>query len=282
MYRTAEWLPNQSAEAYRSVLDNVFRIYNIAGFRITSIHCDNEFQPLMSVLQDIYNVHMNYANPQEHHPEAERSNCTIKEQFCAAFHRLPSNKILKIMVKILAMESAKKLNFFPPKSGVSPYYSPHMIMHQQSINYNKHFSITFGSYVQAHTEPFPRNSQHPRTLDCIYLRYVDNDQGGHQLLDLRTGQMIKHIAVPIVPITKVIINLVHAMTTNDKMPNGIKIETNSGMSIYDSSWIAGVDYNNDDENTENDSTYSDGDDNRAESKEEENFDETANKIAELL
>jgi hypothetical protein len=79
MYRTAEWLPNRSAEAYRSALDNVFRVYNIASFRITSIHCDNEFQPLMSKLQDIYNVCMNYANPQEHVPEAERYNRIIKE-----------------------------------------------------------------------------------------------------------------------------------------------------------------------------------------------------------
>jgi hypothetical protein len=30
------------------------------------------------------------------------------------------------------MESAKKLNFFPPKGGVSPYYSPRMIVKQDS------------------------------------------------------------------------------------------------------------------------------------------------------
>ena len=64
MYRTAEWIPNQTPEAYRSVLDNVFRLYNHAGFKITTIHCDNEFRPLMSELQDNYNVIMNYANPQ--------------------------------------------------------------------------------------------------------------------------------------------------------------------------------------------------------------------------
>jgi hypothetical protein len=165
------------------------------------------------------------------------------------------------MVRILAMESAKKLNFSPPKGVVSPYYSPQMIMHQQSINYNKHFSITFGSYVQAHAKPNPQNSQHPRTVDCIYLCYVDNDQGGHQLLDLCTDWMIKHRAVTIVPITKSIIDLVHVVTTNDKMPEGIQIETNSGTIIYDSTWIAGVDYDNDDKNTKNDSTYSDSDDN---------------------
>jgi hypothetical protein len=34
-------------------------------------------------------------------------------------------------------------NVFPPKGIVSPYYySPHMLMHQQSIDYNKNCSIT--------------------------------------------------------------------------------------------------------------------------------------------
>jgi hypothetical protein len=86
MYRTAEWIPNQTTPAYRSVLDNVFRIYNLAGFKITTILCDNEFQPLMNELADVYNVRMNYANPQEHVPEAERNIRVIKERFRATFH----------------------------------------------------------------------------------------------------------------------------------------------------------------------------------------------------
>jgi hypothetical protein len=66
MYRTAEWIPSQTSKAYRSVLDNIFSIYNKAGIKITTIKCDNEFRPLMQELQDIYKVKMNYANPQEH------------------------------------------------------------------------------------------------------------------------------------------------------------------------------------------------------------------------
>jgi hypothetical protein len=135
----------------------------------------------MQELQDVYGVKMNYANPQEHVPEAERNNRVIKERFCAAFHCLPLKMIPKIMVKFLTMESVKKQNFFPPKGGISPYYSPRMILHQQSLDYTKHCLIPIGSYVQAHKEPDPSNTQLPQTLDCIYLRYVDNDQGGHHL-----------------------------------------------------------------------------------------------------
>ena len=54
---------------------------------------------------------MNYANPQEHVPEVERSIRVIKERFRVAFHRLPFKRIPKIMIKILAMECTKKLNF---------------------------------------------------------------------------------------------------------------------------------------------------------------------------
>ena len=133
MYRIAKWIPQETIKAYRSKLDNVFRIYDHAGFKITTIHCDNEFCPLMSELKDTYNVTMNYANPQEHVPEAERNNRVIIERFRASFHRLPFNKLPKNIVKLLAMEIAKKI-IFSPKGGISPYYSPRMIMHQKTLD----------------------------------------------------------------------------------------------------------------------------------------------------
>jgi Reverse transcriptase (RNA-dependent DNA polymerase) len=282
MYRTTEWIPNKTSQAYRSVLDNVFRIYNRAGFKIKTIICDNEFRPLMDELQDVYHVTMNYANPQEHVPEAERNNRVIKERFRAAFHRLPFSKLPTIMIKILAMECAKKLNFFPPKGGVSPYYSPRMIMHQQNLDYEKHCSIPFGSYVQAHHEPDPKNTNLPRTLDCIYLRYVDNEQGGNHLLDLRTGRTIKRRVVTPVPITQNVIELVHKMAEKDGMSSGLKIETKSGTILYDSSWIAGVDY----EINRNRNEVDDNDDEENEDHEDDDesrYDEMdLNDIAEIL
>jgi hypothetical protein len=114
------------------------------------------------------------------------------------------------MVKILTMECAKKINFFPPTRGISPYYSPRMIMHQQSLDYEKHYSISFSTYIQAHTEPDPKNTQLPITA---------------------------------IPITENIIDLFHALATNDNMKEGLKKESRAGTILYDSSWIAGVDYN---------------------------------------
>jgi hypothetical protein len=50
-------------------------------FGSPTIHCDNEFCPLINQLQDICNAQMNYANPQEYVPEAKRNDHVIKEQF---------------------------------------------------------------------------------------------------------------------------------------------------------------------------------------------------------
>jgi hypothetical protein len=96
---------------------------------------------------------MNFANPQEHVPEAERNNQVIKERVRATYHCLPYKQMTKTMTKILVMDSAKKLNFFPAKHGISEYYSPRMILHQRNLDYTKNCKFTFGTYVQAHDKP---------------------------------------------------------------------------------------------------------------------------------
>ena len=183
----------------------------------------------------------------------------IKERFRAAFHRLPFTKLPAIMVKVLAMESTKKLNFFPPTNGLSPYYSPRMIIHQENLDYAKHCKISFGTYVQAHNEPANSNTQHPRSLDCIYLRYLNNKQGGHELLDLQAGTVITRRQVTPLPMTQNVIDLVHLRADKDNMPPGLKITTKNGMTLHDSAFIAGVhneedeeqDYTEDDDENEN-------------------------------
>jgi hypothetical protein len=116
-----------------------------------------------------------------------------------------------------------------------------MILHQKSLDYKKQCSIPFGSYLQAHTVPEPRNTRLPRTLDCVYLRYTDNEQGGHSLLDLNTGRLITRHNVTVIPITSNIIDIVHQMAQKDGMKTGCKIENRTGVTLNNSSWIAGVD-----------------------------------------
>jgi hypothetical protein len=140
----------------------------------------------------------------------------------------------------------RETQLLSPKGGISPYYSPRKILHQQS-NIQNIVQFLFGSYVQAHIEPDPKITQHPCKLDCIYLRYVDNNQGGHHLLDLHMGRTIKRCTMTTIPITTNIIDLVHKMADNDNMSDGLKIETKSGLILYDSAWIARVDYQENDD-----------------------------------
>ena len=159
----------------------------------------------MEPLSQEFNVEMNFANPQEHVPEAERNNRVIKERVRATYHRLPYCHLTRMLVKMLVTESAKKLNFFPAKHGVSQFYSPRMMLHQRNLDYNRHCQYALGTYVQAHDEPQFSNTNAPRSLDCIYLRYNDNVQGGHELLHLPTNSMLTRRTITPVPITPAVI-----------------------------------------------------------------------------
>ena len=286
-YRTIQWLPARTATAYRSALDVIFRQYNKAQFRISTIHCDGEFRSIMDDIKDDLDIDMNYANAQEHVPEAERNNRVIKERIRSVYHRLPFQAIPKIMLKILAMECTNKLNFFPPKGGISKFYSPRMILTGNVLDYNKHCSTPFGTFVQAHNENNPTNTMAPRALDCIYLRPVYSQQGGHELLDLATKRIITRRRITVLPITPTIIRTVESMAQQDGMV-GIKIRTKTGHVLYDSSWITGVDYDDDEDDfdyepDENESAENESEDKNESENESENYDQVdPQEIAELL
>ena len=279
MYRTARYISRLLTSIYRKCLQQVLRIYTLGGFRVTMIHCDNEFCPLIDPLALEFGIQVNYASPQEHVPEAERNNRVVKERVRATYHHLPYERLPRIMIKVLVDDSAKKLNFFPAKNGISPYYSPRMILHQRNLDYDKHCQYSFGTYVQAHDEPDPSNTNAPRTLDGIYLCYNDNEQGGHDVLHLQTNRIITRRRVTPIPITPAIIKMVHRIAENDGMPKGLKITNNTGQVLYDSTWIAGVDYEEEefeDEDFEPDSDEEsdDSDDYKSDdSKQEDMYDE---------
>jgi alpha-mannosidase len=112
-------------------------IYNKAGFQITKIQGDNEFQLLKDAIFDDFGINMNFANPQEHVLEAKCNNRVIKERIQATFHQLFYKQITKTMTKILVIEAAKQLNFFPAKQRISQLYSLRMIFHQNILTIQK-------------------------------------------------------------------------------------------------------------------------------------------------
>jgi hypothetical protein len=85
-YRTAQFVIDKSVSSYRAVLHEVFKIYNKAGFYLREIRCDNKFKPLQGILQETYGISVNFANPQEHVPEAEQNNQIIKERVRTTYY----------------------------------------------------------------------------------------------------------------------------------------------------------------------------------------------------
>ena len=116
------------------------------------------------------------------------------------------------------------------------------------MDYEKHLKIPFGTYVLANNKPKSTNTNSPRRLDCIYLQAKDIAQGGHKILHLQNNSVIMRNHVTPAPITPTIINQVYSIGDREDMPNGIKISDRTGLVLYDSAWIAGVDDSEDDDN----------------------------------
>jgi hypothetical protein len=126
------------------------------------------------------------------------------------------------MIDLLIMENTKKLNYFPPKGGTSKYFSPRIIMTKKVLDYEKHCKIPSGMYVQAHEENNQKNSLKARAIDGIYLRFVSNTQGGHDIMNLSTGQIIRRRQVSMVPMTNHVIECIHRIANREKNARRIK------------------------------------------------------------
>jgi hypothetical protein len=240
-HRCSVPLKNRTAKEIYRGLDVIFRAYDKAGFRIKDLHCDGEFKSIMDVVCDDLSITMNYTTRDEHVPEAERNNRTIGERIRVTYHNLPFSKIPRVMLRILAEIVTHQLNIYPAKGGVSPYYSPFMIMKNRTLDYNKHCQHLFGSYVQATHETNPTNTLAPRTIDCIYLRPLFNKQGGHELMDLRTGMVITRSRVWEFPMTDVVIRAVEAMAEAQGIQT-LKLQGRNKYRLFPADWEEGVEY----------------------------------------
>ena len=258
-FRSLVPLNSRKAEEIYRALDVILRAYNHAEFTIREIQCDNEFKTLMNEIKDDIGIHMNIPPADEKVGAAERNNRTIGERVRATYHHMPYKAIPRIMLKYLAMVSTQQLNLFPAKGGVSPYYSPHVILKKRDIDYEKHCQVPFGTYVQAKEENHPTNTNAPRTIDAIYLRPIPNHQGGHEVMNLETGRPVTTAKVWEKPVTQFVINAVEAMAAEQKIKT-LKLQGRNKQPLFPADWIAGVDYEGDIQNDDDDEDYAPEDD----------------------
>ena len=208
-FRAAVPLTSRHHEVLYDGMKMVIRKYNNADFVVYLIKCDGEFKPLMEKVEDKLQVFINYANPEEHVPAAERNNRFIQERTRVAYHRLPFKKLNSILIRYLVMAATHTANYFPAKGGLSRFYSPYMILNERRVDWKKMCVCEFGTYVEAYNRT--TNTNAPRTIGAIYLRPAANYQEGHEVLDLQTKRVVTRAKVTPLPMTKQVIDIVHLL-----------------------------------------------------------------------
>ena len=105
----------------------------------------------------------------------------------------------------------------------------------------KHFQVLFGAYVQANQDNSPTNTQAGRFLDTIYLRPMNNIQGGHEVMNLATGQVITRAVVRECPLTQVVINAVESIAARQGIKS-LKLFKRDATLLFPGDWTTGVEY----------------------------------------
>jgi len=148
-----------------------------------------------------------------------------------------------------------------------------MIVAQENLESDRHCQYACGDYVQAHEEPLTSNTNAARSLDCLYLRPTARSQNGHDLLHLQTNKIITRRNITPVSITSSIVKQVHKLAEMERMPKGLKVSNRTGLILFDSASIAGVDI----EEVSDD----DDDDDTSDEENEETDDIDINELVEL-
>lgn len=193
---------------------------------------DGEFAPMRNDLAGM-GIKLNMASANEHVPMIERQIRTIKERVRSTRHSLPFKIIPVSMLVELVYFSTMWLNAFPPSGGVSENISPRWIMTGVQFDYTKHCKLPFGSYVQAHEEPSPSNTQAARTVGAICFGPTGNLQGSYKFLNLRTGRIITRRNWTDLPMPQEVIDRVNALGRAEGQPELLTFFYRRGLLIGD-------------------------------------------------
>ena len=231
-FTTTEFLPNRKIKNILKATEHVKALYTSRGFQVKTLLMDGEFVPLRQPVADL-SIALNVTSANEHVPQIERQIRVIKERVRATRHSLPFHTIPAQMLIELVCFSTMWINAFPPKGGVSANISPRGIMTGTQFDYTKHCKLPFGSYVQAHEEPSPTNTQAARTVGAICLGPTGNLQGSYKFLNLRTGRLITRRSWTSLPMPDEVIARVNALGKAEGQPPLLTFYDRRGLLIGD-------------------------------------------------
>jgi hypothetical protein len=223
-FTTAEHIANRKLPQLVIASKHVQSIYTAHGFTVKFMLMDGALVPLRHDLS-VAGIVLNTTAANEHVPKIERQICVIKERVRATRHTLPFKMIPLIMLINLIYSSVLWINTFPPKGSVSTNLSPRNIMTGIQFDYNKHCQLPFGSYVQAHQEPNPTNTQAARTVGAICLGPASNILGSYKFLNLITSRRITCRRWTALPMPQEVIDRVNQLGKADRQPELLTYRT---------------------------------------------------------
>ena len=135
-------------------IKQVIEAYKARGFQIHHILANGQFEHARKHIEQM-GIILNITSRDEHVPEIECYIRTVKERVWAIVNTLPFKQYPNRLIVETVYNATFWLNCFPHKDGIHPTYSPRTIVTGSTIDYNKHCTLQFGTYIQVHE---PRNS----------------------------------------------------------------------------------------------------------------------------
>ena len=186
-YGTFHTIDNLKADALESGVKNVTRCYAIRGFNIVVVMVDVQFKCLKD--RNRLDKPMNTVSRGEHAKQIKRFHRVIKERsrcnhVMLLFNTLPCMMVVHLMIAVVFYENA-----FAWMDGVLKILSPLTIVEGTTLDFNLHFRVIFGEFVQ--TYDGTNNAMSLRSTDAIALSPNSNLQGGIICFSLATGKMFQ-------------------------------------------------------------------------------------------
>ena len=97
MFAIGSTIKNQKSNKIKNGIKQVKKLCLQRDYKITHIHADSEFEPLLIDMSDL-DISLNCAFKKEHTPKIERFNRTIKERVCSDQTSMPLKIIYKLMI----------------------------------------------------------------------------------------------------------------------------------------------------------------------------------------
>ena len=177
-------IDNLCCETLNDRLKLFIRSYAIRGFRITMILVDMQCKALKD--RNLIGVAFNVVSRDEHVPKIERFIRVIKERGHCYYAMMSFSYLSRTMVVHLMKNVMFYVNVFVWKKGASQVLPPLTIVEGTLLDYNFHFRIMFGEFVQ--TYEGTTNAIETRAIDAIALEPNGKMQCGVHCFSLVSGR----------------------------------------------------------------------------------------------